>query len=300
MALVLILAACGASGGSDSSKTDSPTTTARGGTPSTTAPGGEKATTTASEDTTTTTEAPGDPDQALHDAAEATLAATAFRVESDANLQIGAQNIHLQASGPIDYDTVVADVMISVEQGSQTQDVEIRADGSTFWVRTEGGDGPTIPEGKTWVEGDISRLRNAPSLKPSGLIGVVLALLGSKDAEATGTDTIDGVDVLTYQTTVSYADAVEAAGDRAAAFKSALSLTAGEDPKLAIEAAVGDDGVVRNMDLDIQTSSTTPLDGTYTVDITDVGQPVDKPDPPPAEDTLTGPQADTILDQLIH
>ncbi|MGI8755878.1 MAG: hypothetical protein ACR2MB_08455 [Acidimicrobiales bacterium] len=275
----LALAACGVSGGSDGAGTGTTSKTGEG---------------------STTTIAPAqDPDTALHDAANATLKARSFRIESEANLEIAAQTVHLRAVGPVDYDSVIANVQINVEQGSKAQEIEIRANGSTFWVRPKTATVSQLPEGKTWVQGKVSRLEKAASFKPTGLIGVLLALLGSTDAKRVGTGEIDGIKVVEYKTTISYAAAVRAAGDRAKAFQSALSLTSGKDPQLVTDVSVGADGVIRKMRLEIQVPSGLPLGGTYAVDLTKVGQPVDKPDAPPDGQILKGAKADKILDQIL-
>ena len=271
----LLLAGCGASGGSAPTKATAP----RGST--TTAPAQDAA-------------------EALHDAANATLEASSFDVQVEANLEVGVQTVHLDSSGPVDYDKVVADVEINVEQGSTTQKVKIRSDGTRFWVQSEKPGGPTLPDGKSWVEGPVSRLKQSATLQPSGLVGVVLALLGAKDAKATGTAKIDGETVRTYRTTVLYQDAVDAAGDRAPAFQSALSLRGDPGIELDIDVAVGSDGIVRKLSLDVKASKPSiALGGDYRVELKDVNKPVDKPDAPPAKDTVTGPTAKRLIEQLI-
>lgn len=279
-----LLAACGVDGGSEAD-------------PATTAP----TSTTAASSTTTALEQSSDPDQALVDAVEATLGASSFAIESEANLEIGPQEFKLQTAGPVDYDELVASVVINVDGGSSKAEVELRSDGTTLWVRPEGtaASGIDLPSGVSWIEGDAQRLEAASTFDPAGLLGVVLALRASDGAQEVGSAELDGTEVTRYQTTVDYDDAVEAAGDDAEAFQSALSLTAPGSIGLDISVSVGDDGVIREFGLDV-VSDTPALGGDYTVELTDVGQSVEKPDAPPSDQVLSGPEADAILDKILE
>ena len=262
---------------------------------------GDASSTTAGADTTTSSTAvvDDDPDQALADAADATLAAPSFGLDSEANLEIGAQKFRLGAKGSVDYDSLVAKVTISVDSNGKPGEVEIRSDGTTLWVRPDAPTGVAVPDGKTWVEGNASRLRQAKTFDQPGLIGVLLALRAANDSQRSGSEEIDGVKATDYTTTVDYAEAVKAAGKDADAFKTALSLTAPGQTALDIEVAVGADGIIRRFRLDIDSDSSL-LGGDYRVDLSDVGQAAEAPDAPPKGETLTGPKADKLLDQLLE
>lgn len=189
---------------------------------------------------------------------------------------------------------------ISIESAEQDATVELRADGTTLWVRPKGDAGVELPAGKTWVEGDASRLEQSDSFAQEDLIGVILALRGATGTEVGDSRDIDGTATQSYTTTIAYDDAVTAAGDQAAAFESALSLTADEAPLLNIEVSIGDDGIIRRFQLEVDAQSGAPLGGTYEVDLTDVNAEVEPPEAPAAADVVSGPEAEALLDQLIN
>ena len=241
------------------------------------------------------------PAEVLHAAVDATLEAQAFDIDSAADLSIGSDDLSLGAEGAVDYENLVSDVAISLEQGSKGGELEVRADGERLWLRTGGTMVPAVPGGKTWVEGRADLLAETETFNPEGLVGVVLALLAAEDVEEGDSGERDGVTAREFTTTVSYRDAVEAAGDRAQAFRTSLNLTGQADTsELEIVAWVGDDDVIRDFDLDIQAGSGIPVDGTYAVEISDVGGEVDPPETPDAAEVLTGPSADTFLSQMLQ
>jgi hypothetical protein len=243
-----------------------------------------------------------EPAEVLSDAVDATLEVDSFAVDNDAQLTIGSTDIRLTAEGAVDYENLVADATITVEQGGAGGELEIRADGESLWFRTEGEQVPAVPQGLTWVEGDADRLEGSETFDPSGLAGVVIALRAAEDVEeGEDTEEIDGVEARQFTTTVSYTDAVEAAGGDVQAFQSALSLTgSAEGADLEIEVWVGEDDVIREFDLDIQAEDDVPVDGTYELAVSDVGDEVDAPDAPEESDVLTGSEADAFLDQLVQ
>ncbi len=284
LATVLLLSACSADGDSEGG--------GGGGSSTTETSGGSD------PSTTTTSEPDADPDQALVDAVDATLAIEAFRVESDAQLQVVAQRFRLTSSGYVDYDALVADIEIGVEGEDQDANIGLLADGTNLWVRAEGTTGVEIPDGKTWVQGEASLLEGSDSFAPEDLIGVVLALRAAEGSEAGDTEEIDGVETTHYTTTVDYQDAVEAAGDDAEAFQSALSLTSDDPVALDLEVWVGDDGVIRRFQLEVDAGEA-PLGGTYEVELSGIGEELEAPEAPDAGDVVSGPEAEEILDQLI-
>lgn len=282
----LALPMCGVSGDDDAQGPGQVTTTE---------PGGSETTT---EETTTTSEViDEDLDQVLADAGDDTIATTSFTIDSEAQLDIGFQELVLGVTGSVDYEAYAASIEIMLDEDGTTSDLEILSDGETLWVRVESAD-VTIPEGKTWVEGDADRLVEASTFDPDGVLGVLYALRAAEGTEVGDTEEIDGVETTQYTTEIDYAAAVEAAGDDAAAFQAALSLTGTDDIALLVDAWVGDDGVIRRFELEVD-AGTAPLGGTYRIELSDVGEEVGEVESPPAADTLTGPQAETLLDQLI-
>jgi hypothetical protein len=290
LAVLLVGSACGVTGEDDAGGGGGETTTEETTT--------EETTTT--EESTTTTELPDDDDDAaqlLVDAADATLTADRMTIDSEAVLGVGPQTLRLAVDGSVDYASLEASVVLSFEQAGETQEIEVRSDGDQAWIRAEGGDSPPFPDGRSWVVGDAERLTAGDSFAPSGLIGVLLALRATTEAEAGDTEEIDDVETRRYTTRVLYDDAVDAAGPDAAAFTAALSLTGSEDIALDIDVWIGDDGVIRRFQLVVDT--TDPISGTYDIDITDVGEEVDDVDEPDEDDVVSGPEAEDLLDQLI-
>lgn len=285
LALALALLTAGCSGGDDESG-DDPGTDAS-----------SSASEAGSDDATDDAEV--DPDQALEDATDATLASTRFGIEYAASLEFGEQTLELTAEGSVDYDATVADVRLGVEQQGQSQQVEILADGETAWVSSQGGAAPAFPGGATYVSGDAATLAGASSFTPEGLLGVVLVLRAGDDAEAGATEEVDGVEATTYSFTVPYDEAVAAAGADAQAFQTALNLTgAAAQADLQVEVAVGPDDVVRTLDLTID-GGDVPVGGSYDLTLSEVTAEVSAPEAPPADEVATGPEADALFSQLL-
>lgn len=237
--------------------------------------------------------------EVLDDAVDATLGIERTSVELLAMLDIDGQQLELGAEGRVDYEAVVADVTFSTEQQGTTQSLQIIADGETAWVSGEGAAVAAFPEGFTYLSGPADELGAASSFDPIDLVGVVLALRGAEEVEGGDTEEVDGVESRVYTTTVPYVDAVEGAGDDAEAFQSALSLTGDADvADLEIEVAVGPDDVVRRLELDIEAGDV-PVGGSYTLTLTGVGEDVDVPEAPPADEVATGPEAEALFTQLL-
>ncbi len=293
LAVLLVGSSCGVTGQDD--------TGGRGGGGATTT---EETTTTeqptTTDEATTTTELPGDGAEVaalLVEAADATLATERMTIDSEAVLGVGQQTLRLAVDGSVDYATTEAVVTLTFEQAGETQEIEVRSDGDRAWIRAEGADSPPFPDGRTWVLGDAERLTAGDNFSQSGLIGVLLALRATTDAEAGDTEEIDGVETRRYTTSVLYDDAVDAAGSDAQAFTAALSLTGSSDIALEIDVWVGEDGVIRRFQLAVDT--TDPLSGTYDIEITGVGDEVADVDEPDEDDVVTGAEAEDLLDQLI-
>lgn len=237
--------------------------------------------------------------EVLDDAVDATLAVERTSLQLLAMLDIGGQQLELAAEGQLDYEAVVADVTLTTEQEGTTQALQILADGETAWLGGEGAAAAAFPEGFGYVAGSAEELGSSDSFRPIDLVGVVLALRGAEDVQGGDTEEVDGVETRVYTTTVPYVDAVEAAGDDAEAFQSALSLTGDADvADLEIEVAIGPDDVVRRLDLDIEAGDL-PVDGTYALTLTGVGEEVDAPEEPPADQVATGPEAEALFTQLL-
>jgi hypothetical protein len=284
LATALVLSACSA--GSDSEG------------------GGDKGqggttTTEAANDTTTTVAEPADdPDQAVIDAVDATLAVESFRVESDAQLEVGAQEFRLTSSGFVDYADLLADMEITVTGNDQDAAIALLADGTNLWVRADGGASVEIPDGKTWLEGEATLLEQSDNFAQVDLIGVLVALRAAAGTEVGDTEEIGGVETTSYLATIDYQDAVDAAGDDAEAFQSALSLSSEEPVALDVQVWIGDDGIIRRFHLEVDAGGA-PLGGTYEVELSEVGEEPEAPEAPDAADVLSGPEAEELLSQLI-
>ncbi len=237
---------------------------------------------------------------ALKDAVDATLAARAFSVEGDAQLSIGDQDLALLSSGAVDYDAVVADLSLAVNQADQSSTITVLADGENLWARVEGATAPTLPPGKTWIEGQADRLAASSAFEPGGVLGVVLVLRGSEEAEVTGTGEVDGVPVTEYTTTVTYDDALAAVGPDAETLQGAFSLSgAASSLPFDVTVAVGEDGIIRDLELELD-GGDVPAEGSYLLSLRDVGTTPEPPEAPDAASVLTGRPAERLLDQLIE
>ncbi|VXC39521.1 hypothetical protein [Nocardioides sp. AX2bis] len=243
---------------------------------------------------------PAEAAQVLQDAVDATVAARVFTIDGDLDLEIAGQQLQLQTQGSVDYDATVADLLLSIGQGGQTSEAEVKADGSTLWVRAEGEGIPAFPGGATWLQGEASRLTESTTFTPTGLVGAVLVLRGASEAEELGTEEEDGVQVTRYATTFTYDDALAGVeGEEAQVLGSAFSLTGqASSIDLDVEVAVGEDGVLRELDLEIAESDV-PASGGYEISLSDVDGEVSPPTPPDPADVATGPEAEALLDQVI-
>lgn len=279
LALLAALALAGCSGDSDE-------------------PGGSSGSGSGSEESSLSNE---DAVALLDDAVDATVAVDSLTVAGEAALTIDDQDLSLSTEGSVDYTDFVAGVLLVVDQAGETSEVEVRSDGTDLWVRTEGATAPQLPPGVSWLQGDADLLRSAETFTSTGLVGVVAVLRGAEEVEDLGTDEVDGVPVRRLSTTVVYADALEAAGDLAPALESSFSLTGDADQaELDIEVAVGEeDDVVRELDLTVE-GGDLPVSGGYDLALSDIDEPVDPPQAPARAATVSGPQADRVLDQLVQ
>ncbi len=245
-------------------------------------------------------EAPADPVAALQDAVGATVDARVFTVDGDLDLQVAGQQLRLATAGSVDYDATVADVELSIESDGQTSEAGILADGEDLWVRAEGEGIPAFPGGATWLQGEASRLAASSTFEPSGLVGAVLVLRGASEVEVLGSEEGEDGAVLRYATTFTYDDALAAvSGAEEETLQSAFSLTGdASSVDLDVEVAVGEDGVLREMDLELAETDV-PASGGYQISLTDVGGEVTAPEPPDPADVATGPEAEALLDQVI-
>ncbi|KRF20911.1 hypothetical protein ASG90_00325 [Nocardioides sp. Soil797] len=234
----------------------------------------------------------------VHESVDTTLAVKSMDIESEANLEVQAQKMSFGVDGAMDYENLIGDVTLNTQQSGQDQQIQIVTDGDKVWFRIDGNEAAAIPGGKTWAEGDVQTLRASESVEPIGLAGVVIALRGAEEVEVGDSKEIDGVPARQFKTTVVYADAVEAAGDDRDAFAKSFSLTGVDDADLDIEVWIGDDGVIRDFNLDVDAHDK-PVDGTYELEISDANAEVDTPEAPAADDVLTGPEADAWISQMM-
>ena len=236
--------------------------------------------------------------QRVRDAVDTTLGLDSFTIDSKAELQIQQQQLEMTIAGSVDYADVVGDVTMRVDQSGQAGDVHILIDGQNAWVSASGTGVPELPDGTEWVHGDAERLSSAPSFTQTGLIGVVLVLRGAEDVRSEGSDEIDGQSVERYSTSLTYQEALDAAGDDAEAFKSSFSLTGqATSSTLHVTVALDDDGVIRELAIDID--SDFPVDGTFSLTVDDPNGEVAKPDAPDSATVATGPEGDALFEQML-
>lgn len=233
----------------------------------------------------------------VHEAVDATLGVTSMEVDSEARLEVTGTEVVFGIDGEFDYESKVGEAEFGIEQAGQSQQVEIRSDGESAWFRVEGDSVPAVPDGKTWAQGDVAALSTNGSMEPEGLVGVVIALRGAEEVEVGESKEIDGEPAREFTTTVVYGDALEAAGDDREAFESAFSLTGVDDAELDITVWIGDDGVIRDFDLSVD-SGGKPIDGSYALEIGNVNDEVESPEAPDPDDVATGPEAEAWIAQM--
>lgn len=237
-----------------------------------------------------------DPAAFVRDSVEATLATTSFVVDSELALSVDAMSMSLTATGPVDYEALIADVELVVDNDGSTGGIAIRSDGESLWVGADGTGVPPMPGGNDWVEGEASLLGSADSFSPEGLLGTIYALRAATDAEVVGEEEIDGVSTTQISTSFTYGEAVEAAGPDEEAFTTAFSLRGFDHAVIEVEAWIGDDGIIRRLTYSLDESDPAVLNGSYELDLTDVGENLDAPDAPDSSDVTTGPEAEAWLE----
>ncbi len=238
-------------------------------------------------------------ERVLDDAVDASLASRRFTVDLEARLDIEGRELGLTAEGRVDYDAVVADLSLGVEQQQGTTVAQILSDGERVWVSLEGDQAPDFPGGARYVQGDADQLATATTFAPESLLGVLHVLRGAEDVEQGDGEDVDGVEARVFTYTVSYLDAVDAAGDDADAFEAAFNLTGdatGAD--LDIEVAVGPDDVVRRFALEI-VGGELEVSGTYDLTLEAVGDDVAAPDAPPRRQVASRADSAEPLEQLL-
>lgn len=235
----------------------------------------------------------------LEDAADTSLSTRRFVVDLATQLDIDGRQLGLTAVGRVDYDAVVADLSLGVEQEAGATLAVIMADGDRVWVSLEGDEAPAFPGGARYVQGDSADLAAATTFDPESLLGVLHVLRGAEDVEQRDDEEIDGVESRVFVYTISYLDAVEAAGDDADAFESAFNLTGDATAAdLDIEVAIGPDDVVRRFALEI-VGGDLPIAGTYDLALSAVGEDVSAPDAPSEEEVASEDDSAPVLRQLL-
>lgn len=289
---VLVLASCSSSGDDDAEQNGDggPGTTAVETTETTETP---ETTEPSDDDPPTDAE---DPAAFVRDSVDATLAANSFQIESELALTLDAMAFALTVDGPVDYRSLVADVVIGITSGSDDGSMSIRADGDTMWVAADGSGVPAMPGGSTWIEGDASRLDTADSFGSEGLLATIYALRAAEDVTSDGEEEIDGVSTTRYSSSFTYGEAVEAAGPDSAAFAEAFSLRGFDHAVIDIEVWIGDDGVIRRLTYDLEESEPGSLTGSYDLSLTAVDEEVDAPEAPDPSEVTSGPEAEAWLD----
>lgn len=286
LATVTALALAGCSGGGGKEPPESPT----------------------SEETSNLEQSPSvvdvDPVQAVQDAVSATIEVEALTIESELTLGVGFEAFTLRTQGGIDYASMVADLMVSINQDDVETALHVLSDGETLWVSLVGPQAPTFPQDADWLQGNAQRLADATTFTTSDLFGAVLVLRGATEVDEVGTDEVDGVSVTRYETTFAYDDATAAvSGEEADTLENAFSLSSdAASVDLEVEVAIGEDGTIREVDLAIVEGggvAAVATSGSYTLDLSNVNGEIDGPEAPDPDDVATGPDADALLDQII-
>lgn len=282
-ALVLpLLGGCGLVGGSTPTTGSEAAPSAQGGTQQSASPDPDR-----------------DPAQVVLDATEVTLGLTSLTIESQADLEVQGAASSVLTEGSVDYEQGLFDLDRDV---NGTTRVGVVADGTRAWIKNEGPDGSAFADGATWLQGDVDDLVSSGTFGQLQILGSTLALRAAGDDPAAVTEAeptaYDGVQCRVLTLTVPYADAVAAAGEEAAVFTEALSLTGqARRADLALEVAVGPDDVIRSYSLAVE--SAPGVSGGYEVLLTDIGEPVGPPLPPDPTDTASGPEAIEQFAELV-
>lgn len=236
--------------------------------------------------------------EVVHDSVDATLAVNSFVIDSETEMSILIQDLRLHAEGSFDYAGTVGDITFEVEQQGSVHTVSVLADGDDAWVRHDGDRVPPVPDGKEWVETSKAPFE-AGDDQQAGTLGPVLLLLAAEEVTEGETDERDGVVVREFTTTVAYADAIDAAGDRADELRSSFGLTGdAEETELELTAWVGDDDIIRDFEVEALDGGAMPVEASVDLELREVNQPVDVPDVPDPDTVLTGPQAEEYLGQF--
>ncbi|WP_299058366.1 hypothetical protein [uncultured Nocardioides sp.] len=281
-AAVLLLGGCGLVGGSAQTAAPEAAEPAPGGTGQSASPDPDR-----------------DPAQVVLDATEVTLGQTSLTIESQADLEVQGAASSVSTEGSVDYEQGLFDLDRDV---NDTTRVGVVADGTRAWIKNEGPDGSAFADGATWLQGDVDDLVSSGTFGQLQLLGSTLALRAAGDDPAAVAEgeptTYDGVECRVLTLTVPYADAVAAAGEDAAVFTEALSLTGpARRADLALEVAVGPDDVIRSYSLGVE--SAPGVSGGYEVLLTDIGEPVGPPLAPDPTDTASGPEAIEQFAELV-
>lgn len=242
-----------------------------------------------------------EPSQALQDAVDATIELQAFAIDSDLDLEIAGRELAIGVEGRVDYESPIADIELVVSQDGSASVARVLADGESLWVSIEGAQAPSFPDGATWLQGAAARLSGSTSFTPDGVLGALLVLRGAQDVEEAGTDEIDGVEVTRYTSTFAYEDASAAvSGGEAETLRSSFALTGDAAAlELQVEAAVGEDGVLREVRVEVVQDDDVPASGGYDLELSDVGGEIAPPERPDESDVASGPDAEALLDQII-
>lgn len=240
-------------------------------------------------DATDSDPAPDDPAAFVRAAAEKTINAPSFSIDSDLEVNLPTDDLAVITNGAGDYNNVIADLDLQVTSQTSEQRIELLADGDTMWMKT-------TDTGGQWVQGDADRLAGE-TFNQSGILGSLLMLRAAQDVEVGEASELDGVTGREYRTSFTYAEALAAAAPDEATFSYSFSLTGtGVDAVLNVTTWIGDDGVVRDFRFEIEHEA---ISGGADMKLRDVGQPIAPPEPPPSDETITGPEADQLLDQLL-
>lgn len=258
----------------------------------------------AAEASTETTEGADDaPDPGAPPDFEGAIAAMAevesVEVESVYGMEGGGvDRFELTMRGELGPDDVASLVMSSDLAGLE---IEVRSDGRTAWVTsTDPSFTEALPAGARWVETSVDELRDQGFWEGSdSFVALLPVLRGLGDLEDAGTTEIGGDEVRLWTGPVDLEAARSASSpEEAELIDQNVELRSDFE---SVTATVGVDGEGRVRTLRLETtggSGEEPWRIWMGFTLHRVGQEVDAPEPPPAEETVPLAEAPGALDIL--
>jgi hypothetical protein len=223
-------------------------------------------------------------------------------MEASATAEGAFDNVAKRSRMEMDFGDFMADLAESSGESVPPGVADIRmvqiTDGTTLYMKFEGAALPGMPAG--WLSMDVAQIAGQSGLGGQGmgspfgsLDGPQGFLAGLQEAGATvddiSDDTYEGEDVTRYEGTLDI-EAAMAAADPTAREELEKAFSQVDVAPMPFVAWVGEDGVVRKMDLDMSIAAEgMTMDMTMSMELFDLGSPVDIQVPPPSEVTPLDP-----------